>query len=52
MGFNAALMIPACFWVKARLPPRHPPPLRELKGPWKEIRYMFLCFGVAWYGFK
>lgn len=52
MGFNFVLMFPACFWVKARLPPRRPPPLSALKGPWKETRYVFLCLGVASYGFK
>jgi MFS family permease len=52
MCLNVVLMVPACFWVKGRLPPRTPPPLKVLKGPWKETRYVFLCVGVALYGFK
>ncbi|BEI80069.1 hypothetical protein CcaverHIS002_0105980 [Cutaneotrichosporon cavernicola] len=49
MGFNLVLMLPACFWMKARLPPRAPPPLSALKKPWRESRYVFLCLGTACY---
>ncbi|KLT42144.1 MFS general substrate transporter [Cutaneotrichosporon oleaginosum] len=49
MGFNFVLMLPACFWMKARLPPRRPPPISSLKKPWREGRYVFLCLGTACY---
>lgn len=48
--FNLALMFPACFWVKARLPPRHPPPLKTLKRPLTEVRFVFLVIGTGLYG--
>jgi MFS family permease len=48
-GFNFVLMLPACVWMKARLPPRDPPPLRALKAPWKEAPYAFLVIGSAVY---
>lgn len=44
-GMNAALMLPSWFFLRARLPPRTPPPLRALRGPWKERRYVFLVLG-------
>ncbi|ORY28265.1 major facilitator superfamily domain-containing protein [Naematelia encephala] len=44
-GMNAFLMLPSWFFMKARLPPRQPPPLRALLGPWKEPRYAFLVIG-------
>ncbi|WWC69344.1 uncharacterized protein I206_103282 [Kwoniella pini CBS 10737] len=44
-GMNAVLMFPAWFFLKARLPPRSPPPLKSLKGPWKEPRYTCLVLG-------
>lgn len=48
-GFNAVLMLPSCFWMKARLPPRSPPPWSALKAPWKESGYTFLVLGTAVY---
>lgn len=45
-GMNAALMIPSSFLIKARLPPRTPPPLKSLLGPWSEPRYVCLVLGV------
>ncbi|WVQ78583.1 hypothetical protein IAT38_000669 [Cryptococcus sp. DSM 104549] len=44
-GISGALMLPAWFFLKARLPPRHPPPFSALKGPWKEARYTCLVAG-------
>ncbi|WWC60977.1 uncharacterized protein I303_103554 [Kwoniella dejecticola CBS 10117] len=44
-GLNAFLMFPAWFFLKARLPPRSPPPLKSLTGPWKEPRYTCLVLG-------
>ncbi|KAK8869646.1 hypothetical protein IAR55_000214 [Kwoniella newhampshirensis] len=44
-AMNAVLMFPAWFYLKARLPPRAPPPLRSLLGPWKDIRYTCLVAG-------
>lgn len=44
-GMNAALMAFACFTMKARLPPRTPPPLKALLGPWSEPRYSCLVIG-------
>ncbi|WOO81387.1 MFS transporter asaE [Vanrija pseudolonga] len=46
-GFNLVLMIPACFWMKTRLPPRDPPPISALAKPWKEPRYTFLVLGAC-----
>lgn len=44
-GMNAVLMMPSWFWMKARLPPRTPPPLRSLARPWQESRYICLVVG-------
>ncbi|WVR05290.1 hypothetical protein IAU60_002303 [Kwoniella sp. DSM 27419] len=44
-GMNAVLMFPAWFFLKARLPPRSPPPLKSLLGPWKDARYTCLVLG-------
>ncbi|WWD01292.1 hypothetical protein V866_008235 [Kwoniella sp. B9012] len=44
-GMNAILMFPAWFFLKARLPPRSPPPLKSLKGPWLESKYTCLVLG-------
>ncbi|WWD16091.1 hypothetical protein CI109_100516 [Kwoniella shandongensis] len=44
-GMNAVLMLPAWFYLKARLPPRAPPPLKSLLGPWKDIKYTCLVIG-------
>ncbi|WVF72075.1 hypothetical protein IAT40_006887 [Kwoniella sp. CBS 6097] len=44
-GMNAVLMFPAWFFLKTRLPPRSPPPLKSLLGPWKDARYMCLVLG-------
>jgi MCP family monocarboxylic acid transporter-like MFS transporter 10 len=46
-GMNAVLMFPAWFILKARLPPRTPPPLRSLLGPWRETRYACLVIGSS-----
>ena len=46
-GMNAVLMFPAWFFLKARLPPRRPPPVREMRHPWKEARYTCLVLGSA-----
>ena len=46
-GMNAALMAFACFTMKARLPPRNPPPLKALLGPWSETRYSCLVIGAS-----
>lgn len=48
-GFNLALMLPACFWMRARLPARDPPPWDALKAPWRESGYTFLVLGTAVY---
>ena len=45
MAMSACLMIFACFTMKARLPPRSPPPWKDLLGPWHEIRYVCLVLG-------
>lgn len=44
-GMNALLMLPSWFFLKARLPRRQPPPLRALKMPFKETRYLMLVLG-------
>lgn len=44
-GMNALLMAFACCTMKARLPPRRPPPLKTLLGPWNEPRYSCLVIG-------
>ncbi|ODN83254.1 hypothetical protein L202_01428 [Cryptococcus amylolentus CBS 6039] len=46
-GMNAVLMFPAWFFLKARLPPRQPPPYRDMRRPWKEARYTCLVAGSA-----
>ncbi|WRT67263.1 uncharacterized protein IL334_004230 [Kwoniella shivajii] len=46
-GMNAVLMFPAWFFLKARLPPRSPPPLKSLLGPWKQPRYACLVAGSS-----
>lgn len=51
-GFNLVLMLPSVFFLKARLPPRQPPPLSALKKPWHDPRYVFLVAGAAMYGTK
>jgi MFS family permease len=51
-GFNFMLMLPSVFFMKARLPPRAPPPLSYLKRPWKEPRYCFLVAASALYAMK
>ncbi|TXT10293.1 uncharacterized protein COLE_04227 [Cutaneotrichosporon oleaginosum] len=48
-ALNLVLMLPACVWMKARLPPRSPPPLRALRAPWREAPYTFLVVGSAVY---
>lgn len=48
-GFNGVLMVPGCFFMKSRLPRRHPPPLKALAGPWHEARYVFLVVGSGLY---
>ncbi|WVQ78584.1 hypothetical protein IAT38_000670 [Cryptococcus sp. DSM 104549] len=45
-GVNLAIMLVVVFFLTARLPPRRPPPLRALLGPWKEIRYFCLVAGT------
>jgi hypothetical protein len=44
-ALNTVLMVPSCFFMKARLPPRTPPPLRSLKRPWQESKYICLVVG-------
>ncbi|WVQ78585.1 hypothetical protein IAT38_000671 [Cryptococcus sp. DSM 104549] len=44
-GVNLAVMLPVVFFLTARLPPRKPPPLKSLLGPWKEIPYLCLVAG-------
>ena len=44
-GMNAVLMVPSCFFMKARLPPRTPPPWKSLKRPWQDPRYVCLVIG-------
>lgn len=50
--FNFALMTPAVFLMKARLPPHRPPPLNSMKGPWRQPQYVFLVLGAALYTMK
>ena len=47
MGMNALLLMFSCVTMKARLPPRTPPPLKSLLGPWSEIRYSCLVIGSS-----
>ena len=51
-GFNFAMMLPSVFFMKARLPPRKPPPLSHMKHPWREARYCFLVAGSMFYIMK
>lgn len=46
-GINFVLQAPAIFWMKTRLPPRTPPPLKMLLEPWKEQRYVFMVLGAT-----
>lgn len=52
MGINMVLMLPSVFFMKARLPPRTPPPFSDMKKPWKDVRYTFLVAGAMMYGMK
>jgi MCP family monocarboxylic acid transporter-like MFS transporter 10 len=45
-GMNALLMLPSWFFLKGRLPPRLPAPLKSLLKPWKEARFAFLVIGT------
>jgi MFS family permease len=49
-GFNFVLMLPACFFMKGRLPPRAPPPWSDVRKPWTEPPYVFLVLGAMLYG--
>ncbi|KAL1407862.1 hypothetical protein Q8F55_007298 [Vanrija albida] len=51
-GITAALMLPACVWLKTRLPPHKPPPWRDLGKPWHEKEYAFLVLGAAVFTLK
>ena len=46
-GFNAVCMLVANFTMKARLPPRAPPPWKALLKPWQDPRYTFYVVGTA-----
>lgn len=46
-GMNALLMLPAWFFLNARLPPRQPLPLRALLKLRTEGRYIFLVVGSS-----
>ena len=48
-AFNFALMLPACIFMKSRLPPRQPPSYKALAGPLKEAGYTFLVAGSGLY---
>ncbi|TXT07516.1 hypothetical protein VHUM_03236 [Vanrija humicola] len=50
MGINVVLMLPSVFFMRARLPPRTPPPFSDMKKPWKDVRYTFLVVGAMMYG--
>lgn len=50
--FNFALMLPAVFFMKARLPPHKPPPVSDMKRPWHQTQYVFLVLGSALYTMK
>jgi hypothetical protein len=45
MGMNAVLMAPANIFLKARLPPRRPPPWSALRKPFRETRYLLMLIG-------
>lgn len=51
-GFNFVLMLPACFFMRGRLPPRAPPPWSDVRKPWSEPPYVFLVVGALLYGMK
>lgn len=51
-GVTAALMLPACVWLKTRLPPHTPPAWRDLGKPWHEKEYAFLVLGAAVFTLK
>lgn len=44
-AINVALLTPAFFWLKTRLPPRKPVPFRKLGAPFKETRFAFFALG-------
>ncbi|GMK58052.1 hypothetical protein CspeluHIS016_0500840 [Cutaneotrichosporon spelunceum] len=46
-GMNGALMLPAIFWLRARLPPRKPAPWSALKRPWHSRAFLFLALGAG-----
>ncbi|TXT09237.1 hypothetical protein VHUM_02711 [Vanrija humicola] len=46
-GITATLMLPACIWLRTRLPPHTPPAWRDLGKPWHEKEYAFLVLGAA-----
>lgn len=45
--FTMALMLPACAFLRARLPPRKPLPLSAVRNAWKDTRYACLVIGVG-----
>lgn len=51
-GCNLVLMAPGCVWMKARLPPKTPPPWRALLRPWKDARFVFLVMSCSTYAFN
>lgn len=51
-GCNLLLMAPGCVWMKARLPPKTPPPWRMLLRPWHDLRFVFLVLSCSTYGFN
>lgn len=48
-AFNLALMLPACIFMKSRLPPRSPPPFATLGTPWHQPAYACLVLGSGLY---
>lgn len=51
-GCNLVLMAPGCVWMKARLPPKTPPPWRTLLVPWRDARFVFLILSCSTYAFN
>lgn len=51
-AFNFVMMAPACFWMKSRLPPKTPPPWRDLAKPWRDTQYTCLVIGVGFVSLK
>lgn len=49
---NAALMFPAWFLLKSRLPKRKPIALKRLAHPWHDKQYAFFAIGCGFYMFK